>query len=185
MSALVPAVALVLVAAAMPADSTATAPPITVTAVNKAAPFVGALTLRVSTGTAVLLGPAVVDGRRVLTGDLTGIVVQDGRYDQPGWTLTGQASAIGPVPAADLGWQPVLAAGGDAEGTVTAGPAVPPRRTAPKSKGLAAPGAPLAGAAAGNGLGTTRVGAALRLWLPDSAPAGALTGTLTLTLTSL
>ena len=124
MSGIVTAVALVLVAAAVPTDTVAPAPPITITAVNRAAPFVGALTLRISTG------------------DLTRVLVQDTRYDQPGWTLTGQIA----------GRVPVLTAGGDAEGTVTAGPA-------------------FAGAAAGSGLGTTRVGAS--------------TGALTLTLTSL
>jgi hypothetical protein len=185
MTGIVPAVVLVLVTAAVPLDSTVSAPPVTVTAVNRAAPFVGALTVRVSAGTAILLQPSTVDGRRVLTGNLTGIAVQDSRYEQPGWTLTGHASAIGPVAAADLGWAPALAAGSDAEGTVTAGPAVQPRVTAPKSNGLAVPGAALAAAAAGNGLGTERVGAVLRLWLPDTTPAGALTGTLTLTLTSL
>jgi hypothetical protein len=120
-SALVPAVVLVLVTAAMPTDSTVSAPPVTVTAVNKAAPFTGALTLRIHHG------------------DLTGVVVEDTRYDEPGWALTGPAG-------------PALTATGDAEGTVKSG-------------------ATFVTAAAGNGLGTTRVG----------RPAG----TLTLTLTSL
>jgi hypothetical protein len=133
-TALVPAVALVLVAAALPADNTVTAPPIVVTAVNRAAPFTGALTLRIRPG------------------DPTGVVVEDSRYDEPGWTLIGHAIATGPVPA-DLGWTPALAPGSDAEGTVTA-----------------------TGAAAGNGLGSTRVRGTLRL--PGA-------GTLTLTLTSL
>jgi hypothetical protein len=133
-TALVPAIALALVAAALPADSTVTAPPIVVTAVNRAAPFTGALTLRTSRG------------------DPTRVAVEDSRYDQPGWTLTGHATATGPVPA-DLGWTPALAPGSDGEGTVTA-----------------------TGAAAGNGLGTTRVRGTLRL--PQA-------GTLTLTLTSL
>ncbi|OLB79971.1 MAG: hypothetical protein AUI14_08680 [Actinobacteria bacterium 13_2_20CM_2_71_6] len=178
------------------------APPIAVTATNRTPPFEGVLTLRVTPGSTVDLtqvDPATPDGHPatdpsghrhalVFLGNVSGIAVQDSRYAQPGWSLTGQASDLttgaAAVPAKDVGWVPALAAGSDAEGTVTAGPTVEPGLKVPQSKGLAAPGTSLASAPAGSGLGTERVAAVLRLWIPDTSPAGVFTGTLTLTLTS-
>ncbi len=138
----------------------------------------------------------------VFTGALSGVAVQDTRPDQPGWAVSGQLSAVswagtgaGPagqrssvpsgVSARHLGWAPSLvAAGSDAEGTVTAGPAVDPVLKTPASKGLAAPGAVLASTAAGSGMGTQHLGASFALWVPDNTPVGLITATLTLTLVS-
>ncbi|WP_432976428.1 hypothetical protein [Dactylosporangium sp. CA-233914] len=120
-------------------------------------------------------------------GELSGISVTDTRPGQPGWTLTGQATdfvnGATTAPAADFGWIPaLLAPGSDAEGAPLAGPAVPPRMQSPQSGGLAVPGATLASAPPGSGLGTQHVGAAMALWLPDTAPTGTYTSLLTITL---
>jgi phosphate transport system substrate-binding protein len=171
-------------------------------ATNLTPPFAGTLSLRV-TGLPVELtqvdpgtpaGRPATDpgGRRhaeVFTGTLSGVTVQDTRPSEPGWTVTGQAGpfqgSAGTIPAADLGWTPALSAkGSDAEGTVTAGPAVDPRPGTPTSNGLARPGNVLATAKPGSGLGTQNAIAQVQLWLPDTTPAGVLAGTLTLTLVS-
>lgn len=113
----------------------------------------------------------------------------DTRPDQPGWTLTGQATDFvagsTTVAGAHLGWTPELVpSASDAEGPVIVGPAVAPRMQVPASGGLAGPGAVLAGAGPGSGLGTQYVQAAMVLWIPDTAPIGTYTSTLTLTLIS-
>jgi phosphate transport system substrate-binding protein len=171
-------------------------------ATNLTPPFVGTVSLRVSALPVELtqVDPGTPAGRpatdrdghqhaAVFTGTLSGVAVQDTRPSQPGWTVTGQASAFqGPtdfIPAEDLGWTPALSRqGSDAEGTVTAGPAVDPVLKTPTSHGLARPGNVLATAKPGSGLGTQSVIAELQLWLPDTTPGGALADTLTLTLVS-
>jgi hypothetical protein len=138
----------------------------------------------------------------VFTGTLSGVAVQDTRPDQPGWAVTGQLGAVswagtgagpagrrpwepGGLSARHLGWAPSLVkAGSDAEGTVTAGPTVDPVLKTPASAGLAAPGAVLASAATGSGMGTQNLGASFLLWIPDTTPVGVITATLTLTLVS-
>ncbi|MET7399647.1 substrate-binding domain-containing protein [Dactylosporangium sp. NPDC005572] len=172
---------------------------------NQTAPYQGSVALQVAGGTAVQLrqlDPAAPGGHPaqatdptghrhawVFTGELTGISVADTRPDQPGWTLTGQAADFvaggTTVSSVHLGWTPALvAAASDAEGTPVAGPAVAPRMQVPASSGLAGSGATLAGAPAGSGLGTQTVSAAMVLWIPDTAPRGTYTSTLTLTLIS-
>lgn len=176
--------------------ATETATTVTLTAVNKQQPFRGELSFRIDPNASVGLTQdphqpsADVNGRRywVLTGALTGITIQDTRPDEPGWTITGEASDLtGPgaqVPAANVGWAPALVAqGSDAEGRPQAGPAVAPAPSAGKGTGLAAP-ATLAAAPYGTGMGTQRVSAEVVLWVPANSPLGTYTGTLTLTLTS-
>jgi len=101
--------------------------------------------------------------------------------------VTGQTTSFAngavTVPAADLGWTPAVATGGDAEGTVTAGPSVASALAAKSSSGLSTPGK-LASVAAGSGLGTANLGSGLELRIPDTSPTGTYTSTLTLTLVS-
>ncbi|GAA3247620.1 substrate-binding domain-containing protein [Dactylosporangium siamense] len=172
---------------------------------NQTAPYQGAVALQVAGGTAVHLlqtDPGAPGGHPaqatdptghrhawVFTGNLTGIAVSDTRPDQPGWTLTGQATdfvaGATTVSGANLGWIPELVTStSDAEGTPAAGPVVIPRMQVATSNGLADPGNTLASAPAGSGLGTQNVSAAMALWIPDTAPTGTYTSTLTLTLIS-
>ncbi|MET7402262.1 substrate-binding domain-containing protein, partial [Dactylosporangium sp. NPDC005572] len=173
-------------------------------ALNATPPYQGSLGLQVALGTRVALtqvDPATAGGHPaqatdptghrhawVFRGELAGVSVADSRPDQPGWTVTGQATDLtngaATVPARDVGWAPALVtAGSDAEGDPVAGPAVPPNLAAPASPGLAT-ACLLATAPAGGGLGTQRLGAAMELWMPDTSPKGGYTGTLTLTLIS-
>ncbi|WP_380124556.1 substrate-binding domain-containing protein [Dactylosporangium cerinum] len=172
---------------------------------NQTAPYQGAVTLQVAGGTAVHLlqtDPGAPGGHPaqatdptghrhawVFTGTLTGIAVSDTRPDQPGWTLTGQATdfvaGATTVSGANLGWIPELVTStSDAEGTPVAGPVVLPRMQVATANGLAEPGNTLASAPPGSGLGIQNVSAAMALWIPDTAPTGTYTSTLTLTLIS-
>jgi ABC-type phosphate transport system substrate-binding protein len=173
-----------------------------VSADDETPPFAGALSLRVATGTSVTLtqvDPSTPGGHPaqatdptahrhawVFTGELGGVTVSDTRPTEPGWTLTGQAADFAgpvPVPATDLGWTPALA-GGDAEGPPSAGPLVAPLLQSGTGSGLGQPGAVLAIAPAGTGLGDQNVGASLTWWIPDTSPTGTYTSILTLTLIS-
>src|SRR5262249_30840744 len=124
----------------------------------------------------------------VFTGNLTGVGVNDTRPSQPGWTVTGQsanfANGSTVIPAKNLGWAPALASGGDAEGTITVGGIIASILKLATSNGLFAPGGTLATCAAGNGLGTQNLSAAMELRIPDTSPVGTYTSTLTLTLVS-
>ncbi|WP_238017800.1 substrate-binding domain-containing protein [Dactylosporangium sp. AC04546] len=172
---------------------------------NDSPPYTGAVSLRVDTGAAVRLAqvdPATAAGHPaqggdptghrhawVFTGTLGGVAVDESRPGQPGWTLTGQAtdftSGATVVPGRDLGWVPAIdVPGSDAEGSLVAGPAVPPALQDPASAGLGQPGAVLASVPAGSGLGLLRATAGVTLWMPDTAPKGTYTATLTLTLIS-
>lgn len=174
------------------------------TAQNDTLPWEGSLSLQVRLGTRVSLtqlDPAAPGGHPaqatdptghrhawVFEGGLDGVAVADTRPAQPGWIVTGQATPMvngdTTVEAANLGWSPQLVpAGSDAEGTVTAGATVPPRLQSQPSPGLSS-AAVLASTDPGSGLGVQQVGATIRLWLPDTAPKGHYTGTLTLTLIS-
>jgi hypothetical protein len=136
-------------------------------------PTSGVFTLTVGAGTVNL----AVSGSSA-SGNLQTVTVSDTRNTFPGWSVSGQAAAFvnntsnppGNIPASNLGWAP--------SGTVqdaTLGPAV----TA-GSPGLGT-AAVLASAAAGHGVGTDALSAALTLNIPATAPAGAYTSNLTLT----
>ena len=177
---------------------------ITVQAADNTAPYAGDLTLQVTSGATAKLNqvdPSSDAGHPVLasdatghrhawvfTGNLTGVSVQDTRPSEPGWTVTGQTSAFanGAVtyPAANLGWSPAfVSAGSDAEGTITAGPTRASALASTSSSGLSQPTS-LASAKAGAGLGTANLTSGLELRIPDTAPIGTYTSTLTLTLVS-
>jgi ABC-type phosphate transport system substrate-binding protein len=175
---------------------------IPVTADDETPPFAGALSLSVATGTSITLtqtdpntpaghpaqatDPAGHRHAWVFTGSLAGVTVVDTRPNEPGWTLTGQAADFtGPAPisAANLGWTPALA-GGDAEGSPSAGPAVAPLLSSGTGTGLGPPGTVLAFAPAGSGLGNQGIAANLTWWIPDTSPTGTYASTMTLTLIS-
>lgn len=172
-----------------------------VTANDTTAPYTGNLVLAVGSGASAALTqvdattdaghPALASdatGHRhawVFTGNLTGISVQDTRPSETGWKVTGQATAFAngnvSIPAANLGWDPALATGGDAEGTVKAGGSVASVLANTSSTGLSEPET-LASAATGNGLGTQNLSTGLELRIPDTSPTGTYSSTLTLTL---
>ena len=176
---------------------------ITVQANNSTEPYAGNLALQVTSGATAKLTqvdptsdaghPALASdstGHRhawVFTGGLTGVSVQDTRPTEPGWTVTGQSTSFAngaiTVPAAYLGWTPAVATGGDAEGTVTAGPSIASALASTSSSGLSAP-AKLASVATGSGLGTANLSSGLELRIPDTSPTGTYASTLTLTLVS-
>ena len=177
---------------------------IPVQADNTTPPYAGNLSLQVASGTTVNLvqvdastdaghpaqaGDATKHRRAwVFTGSLGGVAVVDTRPGEPGWTVTGQATAFvnGPVtiPASNLGWVPTLVTtGSDAEGSVAAGGALASSLAQASSTGLSQPGK-LASAAAANGLGAQNLGSTLELRIPDTSPTGSYTSTLTLTLVS-
>lgn len=169
---------------------------------DNTAPFAGSLSLQVVAGTSVTL--AQIDpntpaghpvqatdptGHRhawVFDGNLTGVSVLDTRPAESGWTVTGQASPFingsTTFGADHVGWIPALA-GGDAEGTLSAGSPVDSILKTASSTGLTNNNN-LAKAAPGNGLGTENLSAAMELRIPDTSPTGLYTSTLTLTLIS-
>jgi hypothetical protein len=114
-----------------------------------------------------------------------GVEVNDSRNTFPGWSVTGQTSAFtGPgSPAASisgnqLGWTPntgeTFAATGI--GHATLGSAV-----TPAAPGLGSTAATLISAPIGGGFGVFDASAMLTLLIPNTAPPGAYTGTLTIT----
>jgi hypothetical protein len=133
----------------------------------------GTFTLTVATGTVTL----AVSGANA-TGALNPITVGDSRNTTPGWSVTGQAANFtGPGTATisgnQLGWVPTstsLATGATLGATVT-----------PAAPGLGTTAATLASAHAGNGFGTSALGANLTLAIPPAAPPGAYTSSLTVT----
>jgi hypothetical protein len=172
-------------------------------ATDNTPPFAGSLTLVVAAGTAVNLAqidPTTAAGHPVIstdptghrhawvfTGGLTGVSVSDTRPNQFGWTLTGQAANFaGPtaITADRLGWTPALvAAGSDAEGSLTAGGSVNSFLKDSTSQGLSVTRT-FAKAPAGTGLGTQNLGSDFELRIPDTSPQGVYASTLTLTLVS-
>ncbi|HUN34051.1 MAG TPA: Ig-like domain-containing protein [Trebonia sp.] len=116
------------------------------------------------------------------TGALNPITVTDSRNTYPGWSVSGQTSDFtetsttptGDIPGDDLGWAPTDTALAD---NAALGSAV----TAGSKPGLGDTAETLASAAAGDGFGTTTLGANLTLDIPASAPAAAYTGALTVT----
>jgi hypothetical protein len=183
---------------------------IPIDAQDNTAPFAGSLVLQVQTGAAVHMTqtdpntpaghPALSTdptGHRhgwVFTGNLSGVSVNDSRPDPSGtghgvgWTLNGQAASFvngsTNYPASYLGWAPALvAAGSDAEGTLTAGSAIDSLLKTAASDGLLT-SKTFARAGAGNGLGVQNVSSAFELRIPDTSPQGTYSSTLTVTLVS-
>lgn len=114
-------------------------------------------------------------------GDLRPVTVTDTRPGAPGWNVAGQlgdltAGAVR-VGGRYLGWTPTVLAQAGGQGVV-AGPAVLPGFAS--GNGLAA-SSMLGSAPAGDGRGTARLGAELRLELPTETAAGQYSATLTLT----
>lgn len=176
---------------------------ITLNAQDNTAPFAGSLSLQVAAGATVALtqvdplsaaghpvDASVPGGHHhawVFDGSLTGVSVVDTRPSESGWTVTGQAADFvnggTTISAKNLGWTPVLNAGGDAEGTIGLGNVVNSTLQTPASLGLSGVN-DLAVAAPNNGLGTANLGAALDFRIPDTSATGLYTSTLTLTLIS-
>ena len=136
----------------------------------------------------VALPAAVLSGagdRWESTGALKPVTVTDTRAAQPGWTASGQVAdgfrtEDGKTFAGGyLGWTPSITAQGDRQGVV-AGPVAHPYGTVQPHTGLGG-SAVLATAPNGQGLGTARLDAALKLSVPTDTAAGTYTGTLTLT----
>jgi hypothetical protein len=141
-------------------------------------PATGSFTLTVGTGTVTLTSDAAGS---TATGALNPITVSDTRNTSPGWSVSGQTSDFaGSSTAAgktisgnQLGWVPTdtaLATGATLGGTVT-----------PAAPGLGSAAAVLAQAHAGNGVGTSGLGANLTLLIPGGTTAGPYSATLTVT----
>jgi hypothetical protein len=111
------------------------------------------------------------------TGVLSPVTVTDQRTGAPGWSVIAQVSDFtgdgATIDGSSLGWAPAIRNGGPG---VTLGPVIAPG-TDPGLTG----GATLATAAAGQGTGTTELGAGLTLRAPSGTPSGRYTATLTLT----
>jgi hypothetical protein len=139
-------------------------------------PASGAFTVTVAAGTVNL----TVSGASA-TGALNPITVSDTRNTLPGWSVSGQSAdfagsgtaATSTISGNQLGWAPTdtsLGTGAALGGTV-----------APGSPGLGTTAAVLALAHAGNGLGTSALGANLTLAIPATALAGPYASSLTVT----
>ncbi|PZF84853.1 choice-of-anchor M domain-containing protein [Jiangella anatolica] len=125
------------------------------------------------------LSPAA--DRWTSAGDLRPVTVTDTRAAAPGWVVSGQVSdftAGGEVlPGRHLGWTPLVAEQ-PGDGGVTAGAAVAPGLTS--GDGLSV-SRPLATAAAGDGTGTSRLGAGLLIEAPTTLVPGVYEATITFT----
>jgi surface-anchored protein len=115
------------------------------------------------------------------SGDLRPVTVTDTRSTAPGWVVSGQ---VGDFTAGDdvlsgqhLGWAP-LVAGQPEDGGVVPGETVLPGLDG--EGGLSA-SSPLAVAEAGNGFGTSRLGAGLRIQAPTTLTPGTYQATITFT----
>ncbi|SDU68548.1 choice-of-anchor M domain-containing protein [Jiangella alkaliphila] len=116
------------------------------------------------------------------TGDLRPVTVTDTRAATPGWVVSGQVGDFtsdgGDVlGGGHLGWTPLVAEqpGG---GGVTAGGSVAP---GPDTGDGLSVSRPLAAAAAGDGAGTSRLGAGLLIEAPTTLVAGTYEATITFT----
>jgi hypothetical protein len=141
-------------------------------------PATGAFTLTVGAGTVTLTSNSAGTSA---AGTLNPITVSDTRNTSPGWSVSGQTSdftgsgtAAGKtISGNQLGWVPTdtsLATGATLGGTVT-----------PAAPGLGSTAAVLAQAHAGNGVGTSGLGANLTLLIPAGTAAGPYAATLTVT----
>ncbi len=146
--------------------------PVTITV-----PQSGAFTLTVAPGTVNL----AVSGLTA-TGTLQDITVTDTRNYYPGWSVSGQDSALtgagtaagSTISGNQLGWTPIVI--GSLAGGATLGGAV-----APVSPGLGTTAATLALAPPGCGFGTNVLSADVTLAIPATAPAGPYSSTMTIT----
>lgn len=115
------------------------------------------------------------------TGDLRPVTVTDTRHAAPGWVVSGQASVFtngaATFPASNLGWSPLITEQ-PAEGGVASGAVVAPGDDG--DQGLQVP-QPLASAGAGDGTGTTRLGAGLLIEAPTTIVPGTYEATITFT----
>ena len=145
-------------------------------AVTVPASGAGGFTLTVATGTVTL----TVSGDSA-TGSLNPITVADTRNEAPGWSVSGQAddftgtgTAAGSTISGDqLGWTPTDSS--IATGAMLGDPVTP------GSPGLGGTAGTLASAHAGNGVGTSVLGADLTLAIPAGTQAGDYTSSLTVT----
>ncbi len=151
-------------------------------ALTIAIPPSGALTVTVPAGFTATL----TQSGGTATGGIEPITVTDTRNTYPGWSVSGQASdftgtAVAlpyTIPADDLGWAPDLPTPSPLPAGVTLGPVIAPG-TSPG--GLGDTGGVLLSADPGDGYGTFTSEAQLTLDIPADAPAGAYTGSLTVT----
>ncbi|BCJ50398.1 hypothetical protein Asp14428_18730 [Actinoplanes sp. NBRC 14428] len=137
---------------------------------------------------AVVLPPAALSAtgdRWESTGALRPVTVTDTRAAKPGWAASGQVAEgfrtdDGKTFAGSyLGWAPSITTQGETQGVV-AGPVAHPYVSGEPHTGLGSSAA-LASAPNGQGLGTARLDATLKLSVPTDTAAGSYTGTLTLT----
>ncbi|WP_158602819.1 choice-of-anchor M domain-containing protein [Jiangella rhizosphaerae] len=114
------------------------------------------------------------------TGELRPVTVTDTRATAPGWVVSGQVGDFTAgdqtLPGRHLGWTPLVTAQPD--GGVTPGDAVAPGLHS--GDGLSV-SSPLASAPAGNGTGTSRLGAGLLIEAPTTLVPGTYEATITFT----
>ena len=149
----------------------------------------GALVISVPNSQVALPTPLLNNDGSLFTtaGALQTVTVTDNRAGNPGWTLSGVASAFSDgttqISAENLGWGPALV-DESAGQKITLGAVINPAGGVPASDtgklGLSQ-SQTLATAAAGSGLGTAHLGATLALNVPTTTTAGTYTSTLTLT----
>ena len=144
----------------------------------------GALTLSVPAGAKATFSAAtLVDHLSTSTATLPEITVTDDRVvTKKGWTLTSTVadfvSGSNTIAAKNLGVAPkVVATGTTSTGVTAAAAQVAGSAVFPSA-------APFADAAAGSGVGVTKLSADLTLVAPADAPAGTYTSKMTLTLVS-
>jgi hypothetical protein len=161
---------------AQPGSALAIGAPVSITATI---PPVGALSVTVvSTAVALTENSAGTQA----TGTLGLVTVTDSRNTYPGWSVSGQeanftgsgAAADSPISGNQLGWTPT------ASSSLVDGASLGPAVT-PAAPGLGSAPGTLAYAGAGCGYGTNALSANLTLDIPTAQPAGAYTGSLTIT----
>ena len=142
-------------------------------------PQSGAFSITISPGTVTM----TVSGATA-TGALLDITVTDSRDSQPGWLISGQASAFAgagtatgwSIPGSQLGWTPT-AVGGLHDGA-TLGRTVAPAKP---GLGITTAAATLAEAPPGYGSGTNVLSANLTLAIPPGTVPGPYAGAMTIT----
>lgn len=146
------------------------------------APQDGALSLSVPAGAKATFGQAqLVNNKSTSTASLPEVTVTDDRVvSKKGWTLTQTVAAFtsdaASFSSANLGVGPKV----NPTGTTSTGVVPATAQTA----GSAVYPSTFASAAAGSGVGVTKLGADLTLVAPSDAPAGTYTSKMTLTLVS-
>jgi hypothetical protein len=173
---------------AVPFQVTAYKPPTTTETISTTMDA-GSLNISVPTGQVALPDPVLNSAGTMFTtsGSLETVTVTDNRAGNPGWTVSGMATAFtnggAQINAENLGWTPSTATGSAGQ-VLTTGPAVAPANgVAASDKGqLGLVAAQTLGTAqSGGGLGTAKLGASLALNVPTTTTAGTYTSTLTLT----